>query len=346
MSRFEGGTVRLSPDHIKRILIAITVFVTSLTLVIAALVVITAQGAPSRPLSIEPAEAVGPSQAAFGVAPSWSRPTGPVSPHGASIDAFQGLGTWVDLWDARAWRDPEAAVADMARHGVRTLFLQSGNYSQHDQLFKEAKLKEFISAGHAREIKVVAWYLPNMKTRSVDYIRIMRAIDLRTADGQAFDGFALDIESTAISSEAMRNRRLEALSAKIREGAGPHYPLGAIIPAPAAIRHENSMWNNFPYTMLTRYYDVFMPMGYYTYDGYTASAALSDVRANLATLRAQRNCRDFPIHLIGGEAENSSDDETRAFVRGVVAGKVLGASIYTWDGTAPGAWKALSAIKP
>ena len=339
--------MRLSSDQVKRILIAITVFATSLTLVIAALVVISAQGAPSRPPSIQAApEPVDPSQATYAIAPSWQRPTGLVSPRGASLDVFQGLGTWVDIWDAPTWRKPEATVAAMAKRGVRTLFIQSGNYSQRDQLFKEDKLKEFISAGHARGIKVVAWYLPNMKTGSVDYTRIMRAIDLRTADGQGFDGFALDIESTAISSESMRNHGLEALSAKIRSAVGGRYPMGAIIPPPAQLAHENSMWNNFPYAMLTRYYDVFMPMGYYTYNGYTASAALSDVRANLAVLRAQRNCRKFPVHLIGGEAENSSDDETRAFVKGAVAGKVIGASVYTWDGTTSGAWKALSAINP
>ena len=41
----------------------------------------------------------------------------------APIVAYRGLGTWVDMYDARAWDDPAAAIADMQGHGVRTLFL-------------------------------------------------------------------------------------------------------------------------------------------------------------------------------------------------------------------------------
>ena len=46
----------------------------------------------------------------------------------APVFAYRGLGTWVDMYDARAWNNPTAAVKDMKAHGVRTLYLETANY--------------------------------------------------------------------------------------------------------------------------------------------------------------------------------------------------------------------------
>jgi hypothetical protein len=272
--------------------------------------------------------------------------TSATSPGGASLDAYQGLGTWIDIYDSAAWRDPAGAVAAMKARGVRTLFIETANYNSPNPLYKPDKLRKFIAEGHAHGIKVVAWYLPNMKTNSVDYARVMQAIRLRTADGQQFDSFALDIESSAVSSEWKRNRGLEALSRKIRAAVGPTYPLGAITPSPVGLKRPHSVWGNFPYTMLAGIYDVFVPMGYYTYHGHSASAAYADARANMRIIRAQPGCLQIPVHLIGGIAEESSDEQTAGFVRGVLESNCIGASVYGFPGTSGAAWRSLSAIKP
>ncbi len=46
----------------------------------------------------------------------------------APIRSYRGLGSWVDMYDARAWDDPAAALKDMQARGVRTLFLETANY--------------------------------------------------------------------------------------------------------------------------------------------------------------------------------------------------------------------------
>lgn len=338
--------MRLSPEQVKRILIGLLAFVAALT-VVGVLVIAAEQGASVRRSNFDTASALASTNPTASVEATASQvATGVVSAGGAPLDAYQGLGAWVDLYDTPAWRDPTTAIRDMSRHGVRTVFVQTGSYLNPAQVIKPEKLRQFISLGHAHGMKVVGWYMPDMKLKSVDYIRVMRAIRLKTTDGQTFDSFGLDIESTKVSSEALRNRGLKVLSQKVRASVGATYPLGAIIPAPASISRPNSMWENFPYTMLAGIYDVFLPMGYYTFDGYSGSSAYSSVRANLKVLRSKRGCAQVPIHLIGGIAEESSDAETAGFVKGVLEGHILGASLYSYPGTTRAAWRSLRAIKP
>jgi hypothetical protein len=263
-----------------------------------------------------------------------------------SLDAYKGLGMWVDIYDDSAWKDPRAAVADMARHGARTLFLETSNSRSSFDLKDPSKVELFVSAAHARGMKVVAWYLPDFKKPSVDYRRVSKAINYRTSDGQKFDSFALDIESDAVKSERSRNKALESLSAKIRDLAGASYPLGAIIPSPTGLAKSKGYWSTFPYAALARRYDVFVPMSYYTYHGKTASAAYADTKSNIRILRAQKGCANTPIHLIGGIAEKSSASEAKQFARAAMEGHCIGASFYSWPGTSAAHWKALSAIKP
>ncbi len=77
---------------------------------------------------------------------------------------FAGLGTWVDIYSAE-WADPEAAVAAMAQHGVRTLYLETGNYSHAAPVFRPNDAGRFIDAAHAAGLRVVAWYLPSFLKR-------------------------------------------------------------------------------------------------------------------------------------------------------------------------------------
>jgi len=193
---------------ITRPLKAALVFAAGTTLILVVMLVVATGSLHSRAYS----RPVGPAPAVVSATP---KPSGP------SLDAYRGLGSWVDIYDDPAWRDPAGAVRDMASHGVTTLYVETGHYNMADPLFKPAALREFIAEAHARKMRVVAWYLPNMKSRSVDYDRIAQAVRLHTADGQHFDSFALDIESTAISSYAARNAGLEALTKRIRKLVGP-----------------------------------------------------------------------------------------------------------------------------
>jgi hypothetical protein len=267
-------------------------------------------------------------------------------PAGPSLDAYRGLASWVDIYDTRAWNDPAAAVSDMAAHGVRKLFVETGNSSAASAIFKPDAQRTFIREAHARGMRVVAWYLPELLHPSLDYDRVAQTIGFRTAEGQKFDSFALDIESGAVRQVIARNQALEALSLKIRELAGPAYPLGAIIPSPVGLNRKNGYWPTFPYEMLSRTYDVFVPMSYYTYHGKGGPEAYADTLANMRILRAQPGCATTPVHLIGGIAEKSSPNEVAAFVRAARENGCIGASLYGWTGTSPSHWQELSAFKP
>jgi hypothetical protein len=275
-----------------------------------------------------------------------SKTAAPPASDGPSLDAYKGLGSWVDIYDDKAWANPGAAVADMARHGVRTLYLETSNSRSSFDVKDSSKVATFISAAHAHNIKIVAWYLPDMTKVSKDYSRIEKAINFHTSDGQKFDSFALDIESSAVKSESARNKALASLSTKIRSLVGCSYPLGAIIPSPVGLAKKAGYWNAFPYSDVAQRYDVILPMAYYTYHGKGASAAYSDAKSNVTILRKQKGCSTVPIHLIGGIAEKSSSAEVQAFVRAVVDTHCFGGSLYSWPATSSNDWKSLAAIKP
>jgi hypothetical protein len=269
----------------------------------------------------------------------------PVVPAGPSIDAYKGLASWVDIYDERAWNDPASAVKDMAGHGVKTLFIETANSNSGPALNQPGALQTFIHEAHARHMRIVAWYLPDMQSVSTDYDRIAQAIRFTTADGQKFDSFALDIESDSLQPISARNAALGELSGKIRGLVGPTYPLGAIIPSPVALSTKPAYWGGFPYTMLAQTYNVFVPMSYYTYHGNGLVAAYSDTSSNVKVIRAQNGCSKIPIHLIGGIAENSSPEEVRAFMGAARDTGCIGAGLYGWAGTSPGGWQELMAVK-
>ena len=260
------------------------------------------------------------------------------------LDAYRGLASWVDIYDDRAWADPDAAVRDMANHGVRTLFVETGSSKSKTAVFDPQGQAAFISAAHARGMKVVAWYLPYLQDLRSDYDRIAQAVRFATPDGQRFDSFALDIESDAVTSVQTRNRALDTLSHKLRRLVGPSYPLGAIIPSPVGIAKKAGYWNDFPYASVAGTYDVFVPMGYYTYHGTGAGAAATDALDNARILRAQPGCAKVPIHLIGGLAEKSTLAEVASFAAATRKSGCIGASLYGWAGTTAAHWEALKAV--
>jgi len=270
--------------------------------------------------------------------------SGPNSTSASRLDPYRGLATWVDLFDTRAWADPAAAVSDMAGHGVRTLFIETANAASASGLMHPAELATFIAEAHARRIYVVAWYLPNLRAGSVDFERVMQAIDFKTPDGQAFDSFALDIESTVVKPVSLRNQGLTTLSQQVRARVGPDYALGAIIPSPAGISTKKGFWSDFPYAMLATTYDVFLPMHYYSFSSHSAAAPHISTSSNMAVLRAQPGCATTPVHMIGGISDKSSAVQVEQFVRAVRETGCIGASLYGWKGTSAAAWRELAAV--
>src|SRR4051794_16737011 len=92
----------------------------------------------------------------------------------AAVDVgpYRGLGAWVDTFDYAPRLQPNgdpppvtpAAVDDMARLGVRTLFLQVSNPdgASPEQVTDAAQVREFLTRAKSAGVKVVGWYLPGL----------------------------------------------------------------------------------------------------------------------------------------------------------------------------------------
>ena len=256
---------------------------------------------------------------------------------------FAGLGTWVDIYSTE-WADPEAAVAAMAQHGVRTLYLETGNYSHGDAIFRPDDAGRFIDAAHAAGLKVVAWYLPSFANVKIDARKAVAAIRFRSANGERFDGFALDIEATKVRSLALRDQRLLFLSARLHHAVHRRYALGAITPSPVGM--SPSYWPEIPYHALTRYYKAFLPMAYFTLRGiHTRAGARAFLTSTVSDIRLASGAPSFPIHLIGGLSGSMRASEVNGFLDAVTQTKPLGFSLYNFGQTTPATWKRLAATK-
>jgi hypothetical protein len=267
----------------------------------------------------------------------------------APLVAYRGLGTWVDMYDAAAWKDPAAAVDDMVSHGVRTLFLETANYHYPAAATMVTRGKvtasDFIEECHAHGLRIVAWYLPGFQKPAKDYARSMAAIEYRTSEGQKFDSFALDIEASIVKPASTRTVRLKALSAKIRKAVGARYPLGGIIPSPVGMTINSSFWPDFPYKDVATVYDVIVPMGYYTYHGDGYAHAYDETLENVSIVREQTGRPGIPIHLIAGTGDKSSTGETTAYVRALRETGCLGGSMYDQSTTTDAAWRVLANVR-
>jgi hypothetical protein len=310
--------------------------VVSATLVVLAFV--GADGALGRGLTREGAAAV-----ARTTAPGATVAQAATASPGTSL--FESLGSWVDIYEHWSFADPERAVARMAHQGVRTLYLQTSNFSREVAIKWPGREAQFIRAAHARGMKIVAWYLPGFLRPSRDFHRVMRAIRFTTGDGQRFDGFALDIESPAVHRAAIRTRRLVALSDRIRAAVGPDYPLGAIIPTPLGMKQNPTYWPGFPYRRLQTRYQAFLPMTYFTWRVSGARGAHRYTTGCIDIIRRETGDPAVPIHVIGGISDESTTAEARGFVRAVRERHVIGASYYAFHGTTNALWDVLRGVE-
>jgi hypothetical protein len=269
-------------------------------------------------------------------------PTAGASVSARDVAAYASLGTWLDIYaNKAAWREPGREVAAMAREGVRTLYLQTGNYKQSVDVIRRRAQGRFIDAAHAAGLRVVAWYLPSFANLRQDERRALAAIRFESPGGGRFDGFALDIEATVVRGIALRNRRLLQLSARLRSSVGTDYALGAITPSPIGM--SPSYWPGIPYRRLARFYDVFLPMAYSTYRVKGSKATRAYLSATVAAIRAGIGDPNVPIHLIGGLSGAMGTAETAGFMRAVADLAPLGYSLYAFPTTRRATWTALRA---
>jgi len=259
---------------------------------------------------------------------------------------YEGLGTWIDIYDTEVWEHPVHAVGSMAAHGIGTIYLQSSNYNRNKPFVHPDGVEAIVDAAHRRGIEVVAWYLPGFRDVRLDLHRAIRTIRFETRRGNRFDSFALDIESAEVRRASLRTTRLLRMSAAIRRAAGAGYPLGAIVASPdRMVRTDPHFWPGFPWRRLAETYDVFLPMTYYTYRVKGPRAAAWYTAQNVSIIRRQTSGMQVPIHVVGGISFDATGPETQGFVQTVLDRDVIGASYYTFPGITLDQWKALSALR-
>jgi hypothetical protein len=258
------------------------------------------------------------------------------------VSAYEGLGTWVSIFGAKAYTQPDAVAAAIASRGVKTVYVQTGNFSQPADVVKPDQLGAFVDALHEAGLKAVAWYLPGFVKPAVDLRRALAAVHFQTPQGGSFDGFALDIESSAVKRVGLRTSRVLALSRQLRAAVGANYALGAIIPSPRGMELVPKYWPGFPYADLAKLYDVFLPMDYWTFSVKGPDATYGYTARSLAILRQAVGNPNVPIHLVGGTTGETKAVDDAAFAQLVADdGHLAGWSLFDYFATKPAEWKAL-----
>lgn len=271
----------------------------------------------------------------------------------ATLHAYEGLGTWVDVYDyvpefQQAGRTPAVtpkSVADMADLGIKTLFLQAAQADARSpgDTIDPRLLARFVRAGHRAGVEVVAWYLPRFGDLEADLRRIQALLDFDVSD-QRFDGLALDIEWTSgVPDPAARNAALVDLSARVRAAAGER-PVGAIVLDPVHLEVVNQLyWPDFPWQQLAPLFDVWLPMSYWTNrdeaSGYRDSFTYTD--ENIRRLRNNLGDPTALVHPIGGIADTALVADYDGFVRAAKEANAIGWSVYDYDVTASSVWPHL-----
>jgi hypothetical protein len=303
-----------------------------------------------RPLTVLVAVVLVTGSAAVG-APASASPTRRSAP---DLQAFRGLGTWVDVYDyAPKFQSVPgalpavipASVDDMARLGVRTLYLQAAQDDTRSEgtLVDRGLVGQILQRAHQRGLRVVAWYLPHFADISRDLARIRALAAFRTHD-QRFDGVALDIEWTSdVKDTTRRNQALVQLAARARR-AVTRVPLGAIVLEPVLIEDVNpAYWPSFPWKALRDSFDVWLPMSYWTNrsvaSGWRDSARYTS--ENIRRIRAHLGRRDAPIHAAGGVADRTGPGDIEGFVTAARRAHALGWSLYDYVTTSSSAWTRL-----
>ena len=262
----------------------------------------------------------------------------------ADASVFGGLGTWVDIYDAPVYAAPERTAQRMAARRVQTVWVETANFGASVDVVDPVRLGRLVDALHARGIRAVAWYLPGHLRPALDTRRALAMLTFRTPRGGAFDGVALNIESTRLKNTALRSQRAVALARELREAAGDT-PLAIVPFNPRGLERRPSTWPRFPWVELAESADAFAPM-IYTGGAYTGfDATYGYVTRALRLLRANTGRPDVQIHVAGGVANRLGSEELAGFAAAISDdGSTIGVSLYDWMTTPPGAWKSLAPL--
>jgi len=275
----------------------------------------------------------------------------------------------VDFYDyGHPWSmDPAAIVDQLAQHGVRTLFLQTGLWSESPDILYPEAVGVFLDHAHARGIRVVGWYLPGFADIDHDLRASLAVLAYTSPSGQHFDGFAPDIEDLSAIQQAGRhtvtvslprgrgcpkgctstevvdaspvdvlarfNAGITEYSRRLRQSVPAGTTLSAIVLDAVAVNREASYWVGFPWSEIAARYDVVLPMAYWSITKPAACPAVdatSYIR-DVVTLTESFMGTPKPIHPIGGVADCLKALDVSTYVDATKASGSIGGSLYDFQ---------------
>jgi len=264
-----------------------------------------------------------------------------------TLEPHEGLAAWVDAFDwSEALGGPSPPVGEddmaaMADLGVQTVYLQASHLGVPEQVILEPdRLEGLIDAAHHEGLSVVAWYLPTFADLDEDLERLLAVAELDV------DGLAVDIESTVIEDPAERNARLLELSTALRDAVGDRV-LGAITPSAVHLQTVNpDYWPDFPWAEVADIYDLILPMTYWTIRLPEWRDGNRYVGENIDRIHAAVGDVDYPLHVIGGIADEATDEQVRGMLDAIEARPgVIGGGLYDWATSSPPQWDVLAPLR-
>ncbi|MEX2537232.1 MAG: hypothetical protein WD646_01115 [Actinomycetota bacterium] len=289
--------------------------------------------APSKPKALAAEQAPAPVPLGVKSAPL---------PGSNGTTAFQALGAWIDVFDHSD--DPNTIlplVRGVAKQGARTLYLETARYTSETDIQFPKAMGAALDEAKQLGLRVVAWYPPGFADLDRDVRRSLAAIKFRSPGGNRFDAFGADIEYTAaLPDHAERTKRTIQYSERLRAGA-PGYPLAAIVIPPTSLEVNPGRWPNFPWQAIAPFYEVFMPMNYWTAREKSAKAA-----SDLTTRNVDETERltGRPVHIIGGLGEFADEAQVAAFVKAAKQSGSLGGGLYDYRTTRAEVWDELRGL--
>jgi hypothetical protein len=230
--------------------------------------------------------------------------------------AFYGTGMWI-------WQLPRAyggsvsrIVAKARRHGVRTLFLKSGDGTRRWSQFNSFVVAAFKRAG----LRVCGWqYMYGRRPLAEAYVSAY-------AKQQGADCFVIDAESEYEGKYAAANDYI----LKLRSLVGPSFPL-ALAPFPYVDFHPG-----FPYS-------VFLAPGAATVNQpqmywYTIGTG---VDTNFAHTYTWNRIYKRPIFPLGQTYDRTPSTQIRRFRQVAQAYGAGGVSWWEWTQTLESGWRAV-----
>jgi hypothetical protein len=261
-----------------------------------------------------------------------------------TVGAFRGLGSWIDVFDHTD--DPATVVPlvrDMASNGVQTLYLESARFGSPADIQFPTAMGAALDEAKSLGMRVVAWYPPAFKDPELDFRRSMTAINYVSPNGNRFDAFGADIEYTeGVPDHSTRSRLAVEYSQRLRTTVGAGYPLAAIVIPPTSLEYNKKRWPGFPWAALRDFYDVFMPMNYWTARSKDPATAANLTQQNAEQVRALTG---RPVHVIGGLGESADEAQVGAYVAAAREGGSLGGGLYDFTTTRPEVWDELQILR-